>query len=125
MTKLEFISAAQNATPNASFMEVLKCKYGVSFPETIGRILSVLPQGGFLEGDDFCRVMSSSEIVSANETLHTDFAGKKLLPILDLGDNVFVVFDFSRHDFGRFSLNDELIYWRSEKLNDILERDVP
>ena len=119
MTKLEFISAAQNTTPNASLIKALKCKYGVSFPESIGRILSVLPQGGFLEGDDLCRVMSSSEIVSANETLHTDFVGKKLLPILDLGDNIFVVFDFSRHDFGRFNLNDELVYKHSGKLDDI------
>lgn len=119
MTKLDFISAAQNAIPNASLMEALKCKYGVSFPESIGRILAVLPQGGFLEGDDFCRVMSSSEIVSANETLHTDFVGKKLLPILDLGENIFVVFDSSRQEFGRFSLNDDLVYWRSKKLNEI------
>ena len=119
MTKLEFITASQNATPNASLMEALKHKYSISFPESIGKILSALPQGGFLEGDDFCRVMSSSEIVSANETLHTDFVGKKLLPILDLGDNIFVVFDSNRQEFGRFSLNDELVYWRSCTLNDI------
>lgn len=119
MTKREFIFAAQNATPNASLMEALKHKYSVSFPESIGKNLSVLPQGGFLEGDDFCRVMSSSEIVSANETLHTDFVGKKLIPILDLGDNVFVVFDGNRQEFGRFSLNDELVYTHSDKLEDI------
>lgn len=120
MTKLEFFIAAQNAIPNASLMEALKRKYCISFPESIGKILSVLPQGGFLEGDVFCRVMSSSEIVSANETLHTDFVGKKLLPILDLGENIFVVFDSSRQEFGRFSLNDDLVYLRSEKLNEIL-----
>lgn len=120
MTKSEFIAAANKAASNTSLMEVLNRKYSVSFPESIGKILSVLPHGGFLEGEGLCRVMSSSEIVSANETLHLDFVGKKLLPILDLGDNIFVVFDISRKDYGRFSLNDELVYWRSENLNEIL-----
>ena len=120
MTKSEFVAASQTAVPNTSLVEVIRRKYSLSIPESIGKILSVLPQGGFLEGDDFCRVMSSAEIASANENLHTDFASKQLLPIIDLGDNIFVVFDGNRQEFGRFSLNDELLYRHSEKLNEIL-----
>lgn len=120
MTKQDFIAAVQEAAPNASLIGAIERKYNVSFPESIAKILSVLPQGGFLAGSDLCRVMSTSEIILANETLHTDFVGKKLLPMLDLGDNIFVVFDSNRQVFGRFSLNDDLVYRCEEKLSDII-----
>ena len=120
MTKQEFSDAIQTIATNTSLVGAVERKYNVSLPENVGKVLSILPHGGFLDGNDLCRVMSSSEIVSANENLHTDFVSMKLLPMLDLGDNVFVVFDFNRQEFGRFSLNDELVYKRSATINEIL-----
>ena len=120
MTKQEFINTLEATEPNDSLIGAIDRKFSTSLPDRIGQIVSTLPQGGFLDGDDFCRVMSTTEIVAANETLHTDFVGKQLIPLFDLGDNVFVVFDCATEQFGRFSLNDELVYRWSEQLDDIL-----
>ena len=120
MTKHEFITAVQTTIPNDSLVAAIERKYSVPIPERIAKILSVMPQGGFLSENDLCRVMSSSEIISATENLHTNFVGKKLIPIFDLSDNLFVVFDSNSQGFGRFSLNDELMYRRSDELNEIL-----
>lgn len=95
----------------------------VKLSETIIKKEGLKP-GSFtkIEGRDI-RVLSLKEIKEAYDgRLNFDFKKKHMLPICDIYDNDFIVYDYSNHVFNKVNIVDETIFGdrKSESIKDLL-----
>ena len=61
-----------------------------------------------------------TEIINATADLEVDFVAHALLPIFDIGDNDFVVFDFSENCWCLFNIVDEIKFRKTKDLINVL-----
>ena len=78
--------------------------YGVELPKSVKNILSVAPEGlSFISAFDDFRLMSTQEIINAPQTLNVDFNAIKSIPIFDLGNNIYVVYQYMLDRWGKYN----------------------
>ena len=90
-------------------------------PIAVKKILSIAPNGDFLDGGSFCRIMATDEIANASQELHVDFAKRSYLPIFDTGDNDFIVFDYKNNQWAKFNIVDEINFNNTDDLSALLK----
>jgi bacterioferritin (cytochrome b1) len=93
-------------------------KYGYQLSVEAKKIVSYSEGGSFFEDDDLIRILAIDEIINANEELNVDFVQQKLLPLIDTGDNNFIVFNFENNRWCKFNIVDETRYRESTSLFD-------
>lgn len=117
MTKKEFISQVNNANIVEKNVIKIETVYKVKLPVIIKKLVSVSEKTEFIED---WRLMANSEIVSANEELHVDFVGKGMLPLIDCGDNNFIVYHFNTDEWSKFNIIDECIFKKKTRIEEFL-----
>lgn len=120
MTGIEYLSTINELEKiDAGMAEAIQKKYGHELPEIIKRIISFSKETVFLENDT--RILSASEIIQAEEELHVKFSALQLIPLVDCGDNNFIVYHFSDGSWSKFNLNDESIFKQHKSLEELLK----
>jgi hypothetical protein len=100
-----------------SLTDQLEAMYKVQLPEVVRRVVSLIESKAvFYDDRDILRSLSDCEILTASEDLSMDFVGKSLLPLFDIGDNDFIVFDLSENCWYLFNIADEVKFKRSEDI---------
>jgi hypothetical protein len=95
--------------------------YKVQLPEAVKRVVSIIGSNTlFYEDKDILRSLSESEVLNATKDLSVDFVGKSLLPLFDIGDNDFIVYDLSEKCWYLFDIVDEVKFKKSEDISGYL-----
>ena len=105
MTREEFLSSLENQKINFKIVEEIEKKYGFEITEIVQRIISASVESVFF--DDEWRTLSVDEILNASENLHVDFEGQMLLPIVDTGENDFIVYHAEDNTWSKFNIIEE------------------
>ena len=114
MTRNEYLREVMNCVVNDVKLSKIEEIYGEIKNEAARKIVSNADETLFLDND--WRVLSYSEIEEANNDLHVDFTGKKLLPLFDCSENDFVVYRIADDDWAKFNIVDESLFMVSPKL---------
>lgn len=114
----KFIENLDHQVIDMKFVEQIEKSYEVSLNEKLKKILSAKPEGEFFEGDDILRLLSHDEIINATHDLSVDFIGLKLIPMLDTGDNDYIVFDVENNCWCKFNIVDATRYKQRQELTE-------
>jgi hypothetical protein len=105
-----------NVPVNVQFTAQTENIYKASLSDEVKKILSLSEETMLYDDKPLLRKLSSAEIIEANEDLEVDFIGQSLLPVFDMGDNDFVVFDFAENRWCLFNIVDEIKFKEEEDL---------
>ena len=104
MTSKELLDKLTQTEPSPTFLSQAEKCYGPIRDPEVKRLLSLQKDALFF---DDCRLLSHDEILHASEQLHVDFPEKGILPLIDCGDNDFIVFHLKTGRWSRFNIVDE------------------
>ena len=120
MNRAEFILALSKTASDEKKVEAIQQIYGKNLPSDVQKVISFDSRGTFLDGDHFCRLLSFDEISKASEELHVDFVRHCIVPLFDIGDNDFIVFDLQKSCWEKFNIVDEVSYGEKESVSEII-----
>ena len=119
MTGKEYLSSLANVTYDKDKIDVIESLYTKDLTEIILKMISNADEPIFL--DDDSRILSYSEIVDAEKDLHVKFKEKGIIPLVDCGDNDFIVYQFNNRKFSKFNIVDETIFKEKQSIEEILK----
>lgn len=120
MDRKDFLESLAKVVVDNELVSNIQKVYGVVFPEEVQQLVSFDRHGAFVDGDKFCRLLAFDEIVNAKEELHVDFVQHAIVPLFDIGDNNFVVFNFRKGCWNKFNIVDEIIYGEKALLIEVI-----
>ena len=119
MTGKEYIRKLDALEINNSKAKKVIAKYADGLPEVVLKIISDSNTPVFL-GDD-SRIMSIEEIIDAEKDLHVSFKKKAMIPIVDCGNNDFIVYHYYDHIWSMFNIVDEVIFKKKKSFEELLK----
>lgn len=119
MTRSEYINALARLKIDSSKVSKLEKDYEASFPNTVKKIISNADDTIFF--DDEYRVLSFDEVEDAEKDLHVDFKSKGIIPLLDCGENDFIVYHFKDDFWSKFNIIDETVFKKKKSLDELLK----
>lgn len=118
MNKIEYLERVQDCEIDVKKVEKIQEVYKTELPDDLKRIISTSEETIFL--DEEGRILSFSEIVDAETDLHVDFKNKGIIPIVDCGENDFIVYHFNDDFWSRFNIIDETVFKKKDSLVEVL-----
>lgn len=119
MTGKEYLSSLASVKPDKKKTDRIAALYVDGLPEIILKIASSAKEPVFL--DDDSRVLSYDEIVDAEKDLHISFKDKGIIPLVDCGENDFIVYHFTDKIWSKFNIIDETIFKKKKSLEELLK----
>jgi len=119
MTKREYLEQISKKAIDSTKVKEIEDIYGISLPEIIQKIVSNNDETIFF--DDDVRILSFAEIVDAKRDLHVDFKAKGIIPVVDCGENDFIVYHLKDHIWSKFNIIDEIAFKKKNDLSDLLK----
>lgn len=119
MTSKEYIMLLNEHKNDSITVKKIEKKYGTTLPNIIKRIISCSDETVFLDND--YRILSVNEVENAENDLHVNFKEKGIIPIVDCGDNDFIVYHFNDDFWSKFNIIDEIIFKKKESFEDMLD----
>ncbi|MBT9146549.1 MAG: hypothetical protein DDT32_00283 [Syntrophomonadaceae bacterium] len=104
MKILEFISTLDQRLITTQSAEKIEQIYGIKLKDGIKQVLSKNPEGIFFEKEDVLCLLSCEEIVNASQDMNVDFIKLKLIPVIDTGDNDYIVYDIEKSSWCKFNI---------------------
>ena len=105
MTKTEFLLSLEIQEIDFNLVRKIEHKYGFEIPEIAQKIISASTESIFFEKN--WRTLSVEEILDASADLHVDFEGQKILPVIDTGENDFIVYHANNDAWSKFNIIEE------------------
>lgn len=119
MTKKEYIEKLSEMKIDAAKVDKLEKLYGATFPESVRKIISNNDDTVFF--DDDYRILSLSEIEAAEKELHVEFRAKNILPLIDCGENDFIVYHYNDDIWSKFNIIDEVVFKKKDAIEELLK----
>lgn len=117
MTNEEYMNQVKGLEINREKAAEVEKVYHTEFPLFVQAIISNVNQPVFLED---CRVLAYSEIINAKEDLKVDFAAKKIIPLIDCGENDFIVYHFDTKKWSMYNIIENCSFREKESLDELL-----
>lgn len=118
MDIIDFLNTLGQDSRDEHSAEKIEQVYGVRLEDDIKRVLSKKPAGVFFESDDILRLLSCEEIIDASHDMNVDFVGLKLIPIMDTGDNDYIVYDIEKRSWCKFNIVDNTKFKQRKSLKE-------
>ena len=118
MTKSEYLNEVRYCDIEAETVEKIEKKYRCNLIEDLKRIVSFNADSIFFE--DGCRSLSTEEILDADNDLHIDFSNRNIIPIIDCGENDFIVYHSANCNWSKFNVIDESVFKNRKTLDELL-----
>ena len=119
MNRVDYIKELEEFKIDSKKVEIIEKKYKAPLSDTVKKIVSNSEDSVFF--DDDYRILSFDEIVDAENDLHVGFAEKGIIPIVDCGENDFIVYHFHDDFWSKFNIIDETVSKKQETLEDFLK----
>lgn len=118
MTREEFISELKNIEPNQETAQRLNYVYQMVVPTEIVKILSFYDSPEFFDENE-SRTLYLKEVINAEEENDVPFKSAKLVPIVDLGDNDFIVYDGNKKIWCVYNIIDEILFSEGQSFEEV------
>lgn len=118
MTSKQYVLGIISTKENKDKIEKLETLYKTSFPDVIKKIISAADEPQFF--DDDSRMMSFDEMIDAENDLHIEFSKLGIFPIIDCGENDFIVYHTKSKSWSKFNINEEITYDTKNTLEELI-----
>lgn len=119
MTGKEYLSSLAEVKADKEKTDMIVALYTDNLPEIILKIIANAKEPVFL--DDGSRVLSYDEIVDAEKDLHVAFKDKGIIPLVDCGENDFIVYHFLDNVWSKFNIVDETVFKKKSSLEELMK----
>ncbi len=119
MTGKEYLSSLAGIKPDQKKADRVASLYTSNLPQIIQKIISRAKEPVFL--DDGSRVLAYDEIVDAEKDLHVAFKERGMIPLVDCGENDFIVYHFEDRIWSKFNIIDETVFKKKKGLEELLK----
>lgn len=119
MTGKEFLASLGTIKTDRERVQRVESAFSAALPEVILKLVSNGDGPVFLDGGS--RVLSCDEIVDAEEDLHVAFKKMGILPLVDCGENDFIVYHFLDKTWSKFNIVDETVFETGAGFSDLLK----
>ena len=119
MTKRDYLSHLETVAIDKAKVSQLEKKYDCIFPQRIAKIISSASETIFFDDDG--RILSFNEMIDAENDLHTEFVKLGLLPLVDCGENDFIVFHVKDDAYSVFNIIEACDFRRKDSLEALLK----
>lgn len=103
---------------DADFTAQIEAMYKADLPDEVKRILSLSNEAVFYEDFSLLRGLSHAEIIDASVDMAVDFIAKGILPLFDVGDNDYIVYDILEKVWCKFNIVDEVKFSTSHSISE-------
>lgn len=118
MKNKEFLEKLSKCELDEKRIAKVEKAYATSFPVQVRAIISNCNTPIFLEE---YRVLSFSEIIDAEDDLNVNFKKEKIIPLIDCGDNDFIVYNFSKKTWAKYNIIENCLFKVKSNLADLLK----
>ena len=118
MTRKEYIVAISKCNIDSDVISKIEIAYGCLLPASIKRMLSYSEESVFF--DDDYRTLSAAEILDAEKDLHVDFVSLRMIPVIDCGENDFIVYHTAEGNWSKFNIIEECVFLKKATLDELL-----
>ena len=118
MTNNEYLKKLLTFKIDDKKVRIINSVYGTELPDIIQRMISGSNKTVFL--DDNIRILSFDEIINAEKELHVDFKSNQIIPLVDCGENDFIVYHFFDKIWSKFDIVDETVFKKKNSLQELL-----
>lgn len=122
MDIMDFLISLGQGSRDEQSAEKIEQVYGVRLKDDIKQVLSKKPEGIFFASDDILRLLSCEEIIDASRNMNVDFVGLKLIPIMDTGDNDYIVYDIEKRSWCKFNIVDNTKFKQRKSLKEFFPK---
>lgn len=119
MTKKDYIDSIKKCAISDKVVQQVAAVYTDNLPSEIKQMLSYDQNSIFFE--DEYRTLSLSEVLEAEQDLHVNFVALRMIPLVDCGDNDFIIYDFETMMWAKFNIVDECRFKQRESLHEVLQ----
>lgn len=119
MTAVEYIDELEKKEIDSKKIKKIQEIYAGELPNIIKKIVSHNSETIFL--DEGYRIFSYQEIVDAEHDLHVSFKEKRIIPIVDCGENDFIVYWLDEKIWSKFNIVDEIVFKKRNTLIELLK----
>lgn len=116
-----FLNNISKTPIQVSTIKRIEATYLVKIPEVISHICSACSDGIFFDSKQVIRLLSTEEIINASRELHVDFVKMHIIPIFDVGDNNFIIYDVLSKKWSKFNIVDEVKFKTTDNIFDLFE----
>lgn len=118
MNREELISLIQHGPQKKEVRTALEEVYHYDIPEEIIRILSSCAAPELFDENE-SRTLSIKEVINAEEDLQVPFRSEGMIPIVDLGDNDYIVYCFKDCSWRIYNVLDQSLFKETENFKDL------
>lgn len=115
----EYLKSLTGVEVSKNVSEMIASVYADNLPEVVLKIASNAKETLFLADDN--RILSFDEIINAEQDLHIDFKDKGIIPLIDCGENDFIVYHFEDNFWSKYNIVDETVFKKVDKLEEIFK----
>lgn len=119
MTKKEYVDWLLAKKIDEMKVGKIQDIYGTELPDVVKKIISNNDESIFF--DDDYRILSYQEVIDAKMDLHVDFKDKGIIPLVDCGENDFIVYHFNDGIWSKFNIVDETVFKKKNTIEELLE----
>ena len=109
MNRNEFIESLKKMVIKNDVKEKIVSVYNMCIPDVILKILSSYPLPELFDENE-SRTLSLCEVLNCEEDNGIPFKSKKIIPIVDTGNNDFIVYDASNDVWCMYNILDETAF---------------
>lgn len=117
MTVTECLQKIQKTKVDRKVVSTLSTVYSADVPPIIEQIVTLFKSGGFVGS---YRFLSLDEIEYAEEDLHVHFKKRNIIPLVDCGDNDFIVYDYCNEKWMLFNIVEKVAFKKTSNFDDLL-----
>ena len=117
MTITECLRRIPKTKVDRKVVSTLSKVYSADLPAIIEQIVTLFKFGGFVGN---YRFLSLDEIEYAEDDLHVDFKKKNIIPLVDCGDNDFIVYDYCSEKWMLFNIVEKVAFKKKPNFEDLL-----
>ncbi len=121
MYRKEFYDKVKAAAENKAVKEKLEAVYGEIVPDEIVSILSLFSKPELFDENE-SRTLSVNEVMHAEEDLQVPFKTNYLVPIVDIGNNDYIVYNGEKRVWCIYNILDEILYDESKSFEELFLR---
>jgi len=100
-------------------------QYGLELNDEAKRVFSMASDDPIFLGEDgSVRILSMDEILEASEDMEVDFASYQIIPIADVYDNDYIVYDAKNECWCMFNIVDEVKFGKEKNFIDCFDEDA-
>lgn len=118
MTKNEYLIEITNCNIDEAKVTTMERKYHNELPDIVKKIISFSNETIIF--DDEWRSLSFIEIYNAKEDLHVDFITEKIIPLIDCGENDFIIYNFKKNNWSKFNIIDDCFFKQKITLEELI-----